>query len=144
MADEKKWDSDRKYHESLVSDSARATNHQLNVHQIEIQTAPVFSGEVLAFVQGPRRKIFLTKNVLPSYGFLAKVLDTFGDHDQENKDDVQIQDSDQSRVTVSSKNPSSSTPQMSDSRLFVNINTPWSAFICGSQGSGKSIPYHAC
>ena len=137
MANEEQWDSDRKYHESLVSDSARAINHQLNVHQIDIQTAPLFSGEVLACVQGPQRKILLTKRVLPSYGFLAKVLDTFGDRDQGDKDDGQIQDSDQGRVTVSSKGPSSST-QMSDSRLFVNINAPWSAFICGSQGSGKS------
>ena len=23
-------------------------------------------------------------------------------------------------------------------RIFLNVNTPWSAFICGSQGSGKS------
>ena len=139
MADEnqKKWDYDRKYHESLVSDSACAINHQLKVHEIEIQTAPLFSGEVLACVQGPQRKILETTDVLPSYGFLAKVLDTFGDHDQRDKDDEQLQDSDQGRVTVSSKGPSSST-QMSDSRLFVNINAPWSAFICGSQGSGKS------
>jgi hypothetical protein len=26
----------------------------------------------------------------------------------------------------------------SDPRLFINTNAPWSAFICGSQGSGKS------
>ena len=136
MADEK-WDSDRKYHESLVSDSARATNHHLNVHQIEIQTTPLFSGEVLACIKGPRSKIPPTQDVLPSYSFLAKILDTFGDHDQEDKDDVQIQDSDQSGVTISSKGPPSPT-QMRDSRLFVNINAPWSAFICGSQGSGKS------
>ena len=136
MTDET-WDSDRKYHESLVSDSARATNHQLNVHQIELQTVPLFSGEVLACVKLPRSKISPTKDVLPSYSFFAKVLDTFGDHAREHKDDVQIQDSDQSGVTISFKGPSSAT-QMSDSRLFVNINAPWSAFICGSQGSGKS------
>ena len=136
MADAK-WDSDREYHESLVSDSASATNHQLNVHQIEIQTAPLFSGEVLACVKRPRSKPSPTEDVLPSYSFLAKVLNTFGEHDREHMDDVQTQDSDQSGVTISSRDPSSAT-QMSDSRLFVNINAPWSAFICGSQGSGKS------
>lgn len=26
----------------------------------------------------------------------------------------------------------------SDPRIFLNVNVPWSAFICGSQGSGKS------
>ena len=25
-----------------------------------------------------------------------------------------------------------------DDRIFLNTNVPWSAFICGSQGSGKS------
>ena len=89
---DKEWDSDRKYHESLVSDSARATNHQLNVHEIEIQTTPLFSGEVLAYFKGPRPKITPAMDVLPSYSFLAKVLDTFGDHDQKmkDKDDVPI------------------------------------------------------
>lgn len=27
---------------------------------------------------------------------------------------------------------------LSDPRIFLNVNAPWSAFICGSQGSGKS------
>ena len=31
-----------------------------------------------------------------------------------------------------------SIPESEDKRLFVNMNAPWSAFICGSQGSGKS------
>lgn len=30
------------------------------------------------------------------------------------------------------------SPTKGDPRVFLNINTPWSAFICGSQGSGKS------
>ena len=32
----------------------------------------------------------------------------------------------------------SSYVRKADSRLFLNHNAPWSAFICGSQGSGKS------
>jgi hypothetical protein len=28
--------------------------------------------------------------------------------------------------------------EVADPRIFLNVNTPWSAFICGSQGSGKS------
>lgn len=28
--------------------------------------------------------------------------------------------------------------QVDDNLLYANINTPWSAFICGSQGAGKS------
>ncbi|KAI9818281.1 MAG: hypothetical protein M1826_001426 [Phylliscum demangeonii] len=30
------------------------------------------------------------------------------------------------------------TERLRDPRIFLNVNTPWSAFICGSQGSGKS------
>lgn len=39
--------------------------------------------------------------------------------------------------------PDSTTPQFPrvrkfDPRIFLNVNAPWSTFICGSQGSGKS------
>ncbi|KAI9809358.1 MAG: hypothetical protein M1826_003936 [Phylliscum demangeonii] len=34
--------------------------------------------------------------------------------------------------------PELETERMKDQRVFLNVNTPWSAFICGSQGSGKS------
>lgn len=30
------------------------------------------------------------------------------------------------------------TPQTEDNMVYTNINAPWSAFICGSQGGGKS------
>ena len=138
MADEEKWDSDRKYHESLVSDSARATNHQPNVHENDIQTTPLFSGKVLACVEGRRPKAFTpTKDLLPSYSFLGKVLDTFGGRDQQSTDDVQSPKLDTSGIGLHpSDQPCANT--ISDNRLFVNMNAPWSAFICGSQGSGKS------
>ena len=131
------WDYDRVYHESLVSDSSRAIDGQLMVNQIEIQTTSLFSGDVLASVKGPQPKITLNEDLLPSYSFLAKVLSTFGRHDQEDMDGVQIPDSDESDVVIR-PNGASSPTKMSDNRLFVNINAPWSAFICGSQGSGKS------
>ena len=35
-----------------------------------------------------------------------------------------------------SQGQNSSAPD--DPRIFLNVNAPWSAFICGSQGSGKS------
>lgn len=31
-----------------------------------------------------------------------------------------------------------SKTQRPDPRMFLNVNAPWSAFICGSQGSGMS------
>lgn len=38
---------------------------------------------------------------------------------------------------LGSFNPTDSTT-ISDSRLFLNTNIPFSAFVCGVQGSGKS------
>jgi hypothetical protein len=38
---------------------------------------------------------------------------------------------------LGSSDPTSSTTIM-DSRLFLNTNVPFSAFVCGVQGSGKS------
>ncbi len=113
----KKWESEREYHERLVSvaDSSDAVYRQHNVHHGEIQTAPLFSADVSANLDKIEPKPSL--DLLPQYGFLAKVLDTFGGQDQE--DEVKL-------------------PDLEDSRLFVNMDAPWSAFICGSQGSGKS------
>ena len=130
----KKWDSDREYHESLVSSehSSDPANRQLNVHEEEIRTTPLFSADVLAHA--------LSKHIpdlLLQYGFLAKVLDTFGGRDQQSTDDLLIRNSDISGVALNSSTESAAT-KTGDSRLFLNINAPWSAFICGSQGSGKS------
>lgn len=119
----KEWDSDREYHESLVSTSSSgAADQQHNVHREEIRTTPLFSADVLARVNGT------PPHVLPQYGFLAKVLNTFGGP---------TPDSDKFGVAQSLNSRTSAT-KTGDSRLFVNMNAPWSAFICGSQGSGKS------
>ena len=133
---EQKWESDREYHESLVSDALRAAN-QFNVHQVEIETTPLFSGNVLECVKGPRPKMSLSKDLLPSYSFLAKILDTFGGRDQQDTDDLQTPGRDGFGFTIRPDGESAST-KTADSRLFVNMNAPWSGFICGSQGSGKS------
>ena len=130
----KEWDSDRKYHESLVSsgNSSDPADRQLNVHREEIRTTPLFSADVLACVLSKS-----IPNVLPQYGFLAKVLDTFGGRDQQSTDDPLGPNSDNSGVALNSS-PESAATKTGDSRLFLNMNAPWSAFICGSQGSGKS------
>ena len=128
MAGYNTWDADRQYHENLVS-SAESTGQQRNVHREEIRTTPLFSGDVLAHVSG--------RDVLPQYGFLAKVLNTFGGHDERSTDDLLASESNGWGNAASQKSQSSTT-NIDDSRLFINMNAPWSAFICGSQGSGKS------
>lgn len=130
------WNSDREYHESLVSNSTRATDRQCNLDQEEIRTTPLFSADVLASVNGTQSKVSPTPDILPQYSFLGKVLNIFGGHDQQNTDEIQTTDSEELGVTM---NPNGqSKTKTGDSRLFVNMNSPWSAFICGSQGSGKS------
>lgn len=136
----KTWDCDRKYHESLVSsaDSSDAADRQFNVHREEIRTTPLFSADVLARVNETQPKISESiPDVLPQYGFLAKVLDTFGGRDQQNTHNVLTPNSNNTGVALN-PSPQSSATKTGDSRLFVNMNAPWSAFICGSQGSGKS------
>ena len=128
MAGYNTWDADRQYHESLVS-SAGSTGQQRNVHREEIRTTPLFSGDVLAHVSG--------RDVLPQYGFLAKVLNTFGGHDERSTDDLLASESNGWGNAANQISRSSAT-NIDDSRLFINMNAPWSAFICGSQGSGKS------
>ena len=132
----KEWDSDRDYHESLVSsgDSSDVADGQLKLRKEEIRTTPLFSADVLACVNATQSD----SDLLPQYGFLAKVLDTFGGgREQQSTDDLSAPNSDSSGVALKSS-PESAATKTGDSRLFLNMNAPWSAFICGSQGSGKS------
>ena len=130
------WDSDREYHESLVSTNSRTADRQ-SVHQEEIRTTPLFSADVLAYVNRTETEVTPIERMLPQYSFLAKVLKTLGNHDQQDTDDAQSSDSDEPNVALHTNDPPSLT-ETGDSRLFLNMNAPWSAFICGSQGSGKS------
>jgi len=75
----------------------------------EIRTTPLFSGNVLeAFDCG----------ILLQYGLLGGCVEKYSAPDSSSK-----------QGTAAHQN---------DRRIFLNVNTPWSAFICGSQGAGKS------
>ena len=76
------------------------------------RTTPLFSGKML---DGSKLGIF------NQYGLLCKTL----------------------AMRESQHLPESTTPKLPrvcdyDPRIFLNVNAPWSTFICGSQGSGKS------
>lgn len=111
------WNCDIAYHMSLLS----VSNHNeqaRNVHLEEMRTAPLFSAAVadaIADAVNPEARIF------PQYGLLAKTLDFYNASDP-------VDDSEKPKRIAES----------AGSRLFLNVNTPWSAFICGSQGTGKS------
>ena len=88
----------------------------------EVKTTPVFSGDVLkATLDNPSRDV-LESAILPQYGLLAQRSRIYGGPPEETHE-------------VEASSP----PETSrDGRIFLNVNAPWSAFICGSQGSGKS------
>lgn len=90
-----------------------------DAHREEIRTTPLFSAKtLLATIRAGTRPAGET--TFPSYGLLAERLATYpsdSSNTAEGKgDELAVQ----------------------DDRLFLNTNAPWSTFICGSQGSGKS------
>ena len=139
---EAKWQEDLEYHNSLFSTGdTNPAGTASRVHREEIRTTPLFSAEVLRKVlEASREPGAQTGNLLPQYGLLAKVLDTFNSKEDEDTDEVEVQDhaSREDALGQPALNQRESIPGLEDNRLFVNMNAPWSAFICGSQGSGKS------
>ena len=72
---------------------------------------------------------------MPQYGLLAKSLDTFDDNNpNETEIPLDVVNGGASHID----GLPGETAESEDNRLFVNTNAPWSAFICGSQESGKS------
>ena len=118
------WEADREFHESLLAtDNSSGHDSAQNVHMEEIRTTPLFSADILAGVVNLPAPA-ANSQMLPQYGLLARRLCTYGDLESVADGDPSTEE--QSRV------------ERKDDRLFINVNTPWSAFICGSQGSGKS------
>lgn len=102
---------------SNVDDSVRGTHE-------ELQTTPLFSSAVQATVGSDPNNLLdrlLLNLTFPQYGLLAA--------------DVEVYDK---FIEISGTGQKGSKLDLDDGRIFLNVNTPWSAFICGSQGSGKS------
>jgi len=104
-------------HLALLKSSENISHDTFNLE--EIRTTPLFSMSV---------KYQITKRVpglvdpFPQYGLLAGRIDS------------------SSRQTSGSatRNGESVYRAVQDPRIFLNVGAPWSVFICGSQGSGKS------
>ena len=142
LTPEEEWQADRDYHNELFpAGDTNPAGTASRVHREEIRTTPFFSAEVLAKVlEASREPGPQTDNLLPQYGLLAKVLHTFNSKEDEDTDgaEVQSQASNEEALGQPAVDEGESIPETEDNRLFVNMNAPWSAFICGSQGSGKS------
>ena len=132
----------RDYHESLLAgdtdvEASDGRTHTRGVHGEEVRTAPLFSAEILSGLKAnPSNKHSSMAEILPQYGLLAKVLENFGE-DVDNTVNSQQDQPQDSKIFNFAHSEGHNTEGM-DRRLFINMNTPFSAFICGSQGSGKS------
>jgi hypothetical protein len=112
-------------HLKLLSLDINCSSNDQEARFEELRTTPLFSGLVKAYAN----TISSTSNssssdsltsyappILPQYGLLAGTLQEFGSSDDHDE----------------------APDKPNDPRIFLNVNSPWSAFICGSQGSGKS------
>ncbi|KAK5063216.1 hypothetical protein LTR84_005293 [Exophiala bonariae] len=83
----------------------------------DIRAAPLFSNRVrLALDSGYMRRMGAVDPIaFPQYGLLGTCQQFYGN-----------------------ERLKSEVLPVEDNFLMVNMNTPWSAFVCGSQGSGKS------
>ena len=84
---------------------------EFTIYQEELRTVPLFSGAVLDSSKSC---------TIQQYGLLAQHVMSAARSDPSSQAERRF-----------------SIPK-GDSRIFLNVNTPWSTFICGSQGSGKS------
>lgn len=112
------WDADLECHNSFLSPVGTNQKGTHNVHVEEAKTTPLFSVDVARRIESTSGVVF------PQYGLLAKNLAIC---DPKARTDWPI-----------GHDPSQFSPVTSDQRIFLNVNAPFSAFICGSQGSGKS------
>ena len=79
----------------------------------------MFSGEVLRSVSIVEEH----STLLPQYSLLGERLELTGSN---------------ASLIDYVRDPSLPQPSQPDTRIFFNVNTPSSTFLCGSQGSGKS------
>ena len=128
-ASAKVWEADLQFHTTLLAiDGLNVDDRVNNVHLEEIRTTPLFSGDVLANVLGQQAELgAAAKNVLPEYGLLAKVLDTFDGSNSEGTDEL-LELGPQNLVNTFGEEITDERPgslrQIEDKRLFVNMNAP--------------------
>ena len=132
------WKSDREFHNSMCPTEGESSDKTNSTHVEEIRTTPLFSADVLANVLKQNADPELAGRLLPEYGFIGRVLDEFGGQTDSDLPSV-APDSQQDASQDIIGDPSQpDLGELDDDRLMLNMNAPWSAFICGSQGSGKS------
>ncbi|KAG7008725.1 hypothetical protein G7Y79_00004g013090 [Physcia stellaris] len=126
------WDPDRPYHDSLLfAEGSNLISRAQNARLEEVRTTPVFSADVLRAAYDATVPA-LPSDTLRQYGLLAGIQEICG------LDSVIPASNDSPNDEPKEIRKHSRLSELEDNRLFLNTNTPWSAFICGSQGAGKS------
>ena len=108
------FDSDELFAEHMKLLKLTGGEEHDNAELEEVRTTPIFSMPVkraAAEYWHDRSSFF------PQFGLLAGRLDT-------TNEVIELEVGEH--------------PERQDPRMFLNVNAPWSTFICGSQGSGKS------
>ena len=110
----------------LLSTATRTTDvDAVTPHWQELGTTPLFSSAVQDLVEGDSPNSGTSPNgladVFPQYGLLAANIAVY-----------------ERFMKIYRAGKLQEHHGLEDGRILLNINAPWSAFICGSQGSGKS------
>ena len=122
----------------LSGESSDESNEAVGKHDEELRTCPLFSGDVLKYVGDPASSSLA---VLPQYNLLARRFQIEQEHVQDLIEidlGEQFFEAQQETQQVESHPVEGGGAVTPDHRIFLNVSAPWSAFICGSQGSGKS------
>ena len=110
----------------LLSTATRTVDiNAVDTHRQELRTTPLFSSAVhdLASIKMQNLKNTLNgaSDEFPQYGLLAAEIEVY-----------------EKFMRIYRAGKLAEHPGLEDGRIHLNVNAPWSAFICGSQGSGKS------
>lgn len=92
-------------------------DHQIETIREAFRNAPLFSSAAHEFVESavnPRAITDGGSELIPQYGLVGAL------------------------QAVDSNNPTTCKAEIQDRLVLANLHVPWSTFICGSQGSGKS------
>ena len=110
----------------LSNESSIGPGQEIDSYNEELKTAPLFSGGVLSCTDMEVEPGEDESARFPQYGLLSKHL---RHHPEETNSstDYDVGDASMNGLRIDE-----------DPRIFLNVSSPWSAFICGSQGSGKS------
>ena len=118
--------SDREFQmEFLSNQGSKNIGNDYESYYEELKTTPLFSGDVLDSTDPEVKKAQSVPELFPQYGLLAGRVRSYS---TENN----------SRIGENAGDTDTRVEKEDDPRIFLNVNPPWSAFICGSQGSGKS------